>query len=575
MRDVLEDLGRKVLKIKPWVVFRPLQFKRKLGLLVKNLNDNSHYELKGRAAYLWLLIDGSRTVDEIILSCRKTEKVKDPKFTSLSRKFLKDILDASLVFENSSFKRDERAEDMKEFFRHIRSGPSEKSSLVRKKRLRSEVGDKAAILAVRKRFSKLLQGKIKLQIKRTTAPFSGAKVHVFEAELKILDQVKMNIQGLGASLTLESAAIGAIGEAVERASIENIEPMINIRKKSYDELTKSGQRALDPESYRFYDGKQEPLLNGEIINLSRESKADWGVFEDSDPENGKILVPIWGEGSENTLFPQLLTWTSSGCAAHTDQNLAKLSGALELIERDNVLFYWRTKNTPQQIDHSTLPEHLRKLLASLNGLEKRIKLFYLKSELAPVTVQAVLLGKPSVKEPYFLDTAATRFNPADSVEKAIVELLYVLHGYRPENKNYYGKDFDNSIWDFDDRISFYGEKSRPGAYEFLFPSSVPPISFSDISSADKGNPEKNLKFLNDEFKRNDLRLFYKNVTLKALDKSGFFVYRAFSPDLIPVDPIHRYRALGHERYQKLSKLLNLKNKPSTIEELNKWPNPIC
>ena len=51
------------LRIKPWVLFKvaflPVgQTKKKIGLLLLNLQDGTHLALRSTAAGLWLTIDG-------------------------------------------------------------------------------------------------------------------------------------------------------------------------------------------------------------------------------------------------------------------------------------------------------------------------------------------------------------------------------------------------------------------------------------------------------------------------------------------------------------------------------------
>ena len=269
--------------------------------------------------------------------------------------------------------------------------------------------------------------------------------------------------------------------------------------------------------------------------------------------------------------------TSSGCAAAMDAETAKLKAVLELIERDALLFYWRTQNTPKLIELSEVNQETVRLLKVMGPWRKKIKFFYLNTGFSAVTVQAVFMGRPSEGEPFFTSTCATRLEAVDAIEKAFLELLYVVTGLQGSGikvKNYYGKNFDNSIWDFGDHAELYASHFSRKAYEFLLPPNPPKIRFSEIPQVKGGNSSDQLKVLVSDFRRSGLRLFLRSNTPKKIQKAGFWVYRAFSPDLLLIESVHRYRQLGAQRYYRLAAKLRLRRRPRKPEELNVWPHPL-
>ncbi len=88
-----------VVEIKPWVLFRAgLQTgARKVAIHINNLEDDGFYEFEGRSAHLWLSIDGTRTIDEVIRHCKKIGQIGDLKFPALAENFLADLLEAKLI----------------------------------------------------------------------------------------------------------------------------------------------------------------------------------------------------------------------------------------------------------------------------------------------------------------------------------------------------------------------------------------------------------------------------------------------------------------------------------------------
>jgi len=555
-----------VVGIKSRVLFRVSYFlagrsSQKVAIHIKNLEDNAFYEFKGHSAYLWLSLDGTRTIEEVILYCKKIAQIRDPNFLASARKFVRGLLEAGLVKKKSSVEeKDIRADDMNVFLNQIKKNLPQKMLKKNKTFLTSKTqrGDRTKLMEVRRRLSKLLRTKARLKIKRAkTSSFSG-QFHVFSANLSWPGQKMDNPSGFGAALTVEGAALAATGEAVERLCVMSSRP--TIYSKSYNQLVKTKNKILDPESYRIFASNQD------VLNLTRKTETNWTLCEDAIHQGQKIFIP-------SSLDADL---TSNGCAADTEINKAKVKAALELIERDNRLFYWRTKNVPALIDLSKPNERIGNLLEIIGGVRKKVRLFYLKSELAPVTVQATMLGDLTQGEPRFATAGATRLDPADAIEKAIVELIYVVDGFKMSRRVRvdYGKVFDNSVWDFDDRGDLYGYYPLPDAYKFLYPNNPPKIQLSDIPSVETGDSVKNLDGLVKDFHRHGLRLYYENVTPKYIQSAGFWVYRAVSPDLISLDAHHRFRMLGYPRYYKLPAILGLKQRPKLPEQLNPWPHPI-
>ena len=190
-----------------------------------------------------------------------------------------------------------------------------------------------------------------------------------------------------------------------------------------------------------------------------------------------------------------------------------------------------------------------------------------------VTVQAVLYGLKG--DPIVVSTCASRLNGVDAIEKAAVEAMYVMHGARPNVKGpriSYGRNYDLSIWSFEDHQRLYGW-NQCEAFDFFFPKKPTLISWRDIPQNDSRDPVHNLEYIIQEFSRNKLRLFFRRNSPAKYAKI-FSVYRAFSPDLIGVDSNYRYRWLGHPRYFELSAKLGLEKQPQSSNDLSVWPHPL-
>ncbi len=468
---------------------------------------------------------------------------------------------------------------MGEFSREIKRNLLRKIFTKNKRTLvtRGKSSDNKELLEVRRTFSKLLKTRARLKFKRVKTSFFGKGFHIFSADLSWPGAKGENPTGFGAALTVEGAAKAATGETVERIGVFSSRP--TILSKSYNQLQNRRKiDVLDPTSCQIFAPHQDIIKTKEVFNLSRKTETNWILFEDAIQKGHKILIPedLCGARFMKGPGPVLLDRTSNGCAAHTEINHAKLKATLELIERDNIIFYWRTKNTPALIDLARPNDRIGNLLEIMGELKKKVRLFYLRSELAPITVQATFFGNPSQGQPRFASTGATRLDPIDAMEKALIELIYVVSGTITARgaKAVYGKSLDNSIWDFADHGDFYAHYPAAEAYKFLVPRNPMKIHPSDIPSVETGDSTKNLEELTHDFRRHGLRLYYENTTPRYIRAAGFWVYRAFSPDLISIDAHHRFRMLGYPRYYKLPSLLGLKRRPKLPDQLNPWPHPI-
>jgi thiazole/oxazole-forming peptide maturase SagD family component len=567
----------KILGLNPKVIFRPsralsVPSRTKTGIHVKNLTDGAIYEFTGRAACLWLLINGSRTEEQIIRKCMKLRKIKNLKFQNSARKFLSDLLDVGLVVELQKVHKDNRASDMQFFLKMVnRLADKPLSSEAGKKKNFEQPGDRTRVALVKKAFSKIK--KIAIKSSRSVKVSMNGNFHIFNSEVTLSDKSKH--VGSGAGFEIQSAIGSAIGEALERAYSFGRRP--DIFAKSFDQL-KDQKNILDPNSYHlFYEG-QVALKNLEISNYKRSSKIDWSLFEDGFSKTRKIFIPAEFNGCPPSKESQtFVEGTSSGCASAFDPDTAKVRGILELIERDALLFYWRTQNSPKLIELQRLNDRLKTLVKFVDKELSKIKLFYLKTDLKPITVQAVFLGNRKKDEPFFVSTCATRMDVTDAIEKAVIELLYVVEGLKASGSQariFYGKNFDNSIWEFGDRSLLYSWFKAKDAYSFLFPRTPQRILWSNIKSCGESNSKDALKSLIADFKKNGIRLYFRNNTPSEISRSKFWVFRAFSPDLLQIEGVHRNRQLGHPRQYNLSKKLGLQCQPKDARQLNSWPHPL-
>ena len=83
-----------ILQIEQTCLFR-VENENQITLL--SLADRNAYRIKGLGAYLWLSIDGQRSVAEIVHSCQRDLAIEDSQFPHSAKSFLSDVLEKKLI----------------------------------------------------------------------------------------------------------------------------------------------------------------------------------------------------------------------------------------------------------------------------------------------------------------------------------------------------------------------------------------------------------------------------------------------------------------------------------------------
>lgn len=384
-----------------------------------------------------------------------------------------------------------------------------------------------------------------------------------------------SIWGGSADRSKRKAAFGAMGEALERYCLG--EAKADFLDKNYEELVQLGHRTLDPNSYRHYADDQDVLIQGEVRNIDRQTRLHWTWFEDALNENTPTLLPSLFNRPYPGPKPIFFGGTTNGNGCGQTPAHAKLSGLQELLERDAIMVYWWTRNTPRQIDLSSPSPELRKILETFADLLPHIDIFWTKTDFDLTTVMVAYRGRLANRNPYFQITGATRLDPLHAMDRALGEMVSLHQHFESTLDSYepieFGSNYDLSIWEFLDHVHLYAYHDMREAYDFWFPANPDKVHWSELPNRSTGSHEGDLGYILNEFRRNGHRLYFAELTTQPLRASDLHVYRAYSPDLVEVDAGHKYRALGSSRYYTLHKKLNLKMQPANSRALNPYPHP--
>lgn len=423
------------------------------------------------------------------------------------------------------------------------------------------------------KFSKLFSKTKNFDLLPIRNSYGSESIFLLQTFFKNQGRSQQQGQGAGCSLDKRAAAFGAMGEALERYCFQFTQA--DFVDCSYQDLNKRNLSCLDPQSFKIFSEQQACILAKEAYNLNRRSKIDWTWAIEATNKGQKSLLPFQFFQFFKRKTPFYFGGSTSGNGCGQDPTGARLSALLEIIERDAVMYYWWSQNCPEQIDLSFENQRMASVFDK-DDFEK-INLHFLKTDLNVYTFLASYQGRPSNRQPRLAVTAASHLDPSLAADKALRELRHSLNWFQYSYQEIpdvnYSMDFDKTIWLFYDRAIYYSFQPPSQSFSFLFPAKASTYKLKELHSYDQGEANKNLDFIIRDFKKNKLRLFFKDISTCEVRRAGLSVQRAFSPDLISIESMHKFRHLGYPRLYELGNKLNLKRKPKAYSDLNLYPHP--
>jgi thiazole/oxazole-forming peptide maturase SagD family component len=236
------------------------------------------------------------------------------------------------------------------------------------------------------------------------------------------------IFGLAAARDEESARLAALGEAYERAAAA-ARPEKLATGLTWRALTTSGRAALAPERFQLYSSRQ--LETGQPgIGEGGPASPSPRPF-DAETPTAWVLGEELGSGRELWLpapwvllphlcaagEPFLTEGTSTGLATGPDRDSARLSGLLEVVERDAVALAWLQRRPWKRLALAGLGD-LDEMVETRLGLAGyRLHLADLTSDLGLPTIVAVLEAPAGG----IVLGSACRFRAEEAALKAVLE----------------------------------------------------------------------------------------------------------------------------------------------------------
>lgn len=259
---------------------------------------------------------------------------------------------------------------------------------------------------------------------RTIMPPQVTYVESQTADMSRLSPWASNIHNAGSAWNDdEGARAGAIGEAIERYC-GNVVDQSKLTFGSYDELSRTGRRLIDPNQLVLFSEKQYSNPRFPFVPFSRGARTHW-VAGRSLVHDDEVYVPAsltyvnWNTG--NSLFsPKTNPAYYPGIAAATNLEDAFANAIEEVVERDAAMVWWLSgHNLPTANDADSL-------------LQQRVPAQFREPQglhLSAIPLSNAV-GLPAVAVVAELETEgiltvglASRHTPNRAVDKALLEAL--------------------------------------------------------------------------------------------------------------------------------------------------------
>jgi len=370
----------------------------------------------------------------------------------------------------------------------------------------------------------------------------------------------------GFSFDRDLALIRALGEALERYSLETYIPYISTIG-SIAKIEKLGE-FLNPLDISPFLTKQLEQKKNHRFLIKKNSNFSWTKATLYN-YNKEILLPAQLVSFNYSLInrePRILPINSTGTAFDTTFEGAFYRALCELIERDAFMISYLNKLPSPKINLKSLnSKNVNKILDILERYKLEVYVLDLATDLKIPAFGAVIIDKtglgPAVsiglKAGWEIENCIT-----GSIEEALMTRSWIRDKFGYIKAAYKESEDIETI---EQRAFLWFSTKMIGKLDFWLKNKKT-INISKNKTIEN-KLEKTLKILLE----NNMNIIYKNITPMNIKNGGFFVIRAIIPQLQPLYLNEKYKFLGKERLYDVPYKLGFRRKKAV--DLNKVPHP--
>jgi bacteriocin biosynthesis cyclodehydratase domain-containing protein len=350
--------------------------------------------------------------------------------------------------------------------------------------------------------------------------------------------------GWGKGLTVESALISAVGEAIERYAASLPDP----RKIVWARVRDLDGDLLDPRVFPLYTSCQYSRKGFPYRPFDAKFRHPWvrGTWLGG----GDVWVPAvlaflsLGIRAEHLICQG----TSNGLAASTNLEDAAMKAIFELVERDAFLTTWMTAAACTEIEQDSLDGDVSGVLRAIEKLGAIIKVVTLSTSVCGTTIACIARGDGERFPGATLGLGAD-LDPRLALRQAVLELgqtaPHLCHLMRGGAVRIPSRPAD--VRRMFDHAAFYFPAVRATAFDRLC------VTAARLSLHTPMNvPARTLGACEAVLRSKGIRIALVDVTSPDVQTGPFRVVRAISADLQPLSygyglerqPVARLREMG-------------------------------
>lgn len=430
---------------------------------------------------------------------------------------------------------------------------------------------------------------------RTAMPSSIRYVESQTADMARLGPWASNIYNAGSSWgDNEHARAGAVGEAIERYC-GNVVDDSRLRFGSFDELSRTGIRAVDPHELVLFSDEQYSDPRFPFVRFDRSTRTHW-VLGHSLIDGAEILVPAaltfvnWNTG-RSLYSPRTNPAYYPGIAAAPTREAALANACEEVIERDAAMVWWWSGHRLPVAGDAT--GTLERLMADAGGGDSG-----LCANVTPlvnaVGLPAVAVAVEEAASGLLTVGLAARRSPEEATAKALLEALGLLESaldmqdprggfwrtYQPgqgngavrpirDDRRYldsYRSDF-RDVTDLFCQLQIQLDPRSPGIVRDRF-GDTNPSGMATMPRLAERDPANYVEVLADA----GFEPLAVDLTTPDVAAAGWHATRVVVPGLVPNFPT-AFPPLGRGRLQELPVSLGWRDAPIAQADLWSFPMP--
>jgi len=378
-----------------------------------------------------------------------------------------------------------------------------------------------------------------------------------------------------AGLTWEEAAMGAIGECIERYCCAVYD---------HDELTYASQRelgdtAIGMDRFALYSQRQQAHPDFPLSAWQPELPIHWvqgevlGSGESRRVPACLAYIPYVHHPDESRTRDLLALAVSSGQACHSDPAAALLSGLCEVVERDAFMITWLKRLAVPRIEweHDAELQQIYQRHFACPGLS--FHLFDLTLDIAIPTVLCVIEGE-GPRGSYLCVGCSTRPNYRQAITKAWLEASQTLVWLRDlmQRRRDWRPDADYvNLRDFEDHVRLYGEPEMRAHAEFLLDTEL--RVRPDFDAAAQDSATEGLAACVAAVKAAGYEPIHVDLTTADVQDAGFVVPKVFVPGLATLYATHGLPCVGSPRFDEVPAKLARASLPQGVFNTSPHPFP--